>query len=210
MNNSPNPSPNRTGKLARWRHLLAVLLFLAVALMVYAVNTIYHANFHVVVTGEAYRSGQMNAEQLTHVIQEYGIKSILNLRGENPATSWHKTEIATAEKLNVSHYDRSLGSGTPLTLEQMDDLVTLLQQAPKPILIHCLGGADRSGLVSALYCFAVDGELPDKADRQLTIWYGHVPLIRPKVTAMDNSFWLYVSNRATQAESRFQPKPISP
>jgi protein tyrosine phosphatase (PTP) superfamily phosphohydrolase (DUF442 family) len=198
-------------KSARWqRRILAVLLFLEVTLSIYVVVTICHANFHVVVSGEVYRSGQMNAEQFTRAIQNYGIKSILNLRGENPMTDWHRVETATSAKLNVAHYDRSLGSGTPLTLEQMDDLVTLLRQAPKPILIHCYGGADRSGLVSALYCFAIDGEKPKQADKQLTIWYGHVPLIRPKVIAMDNSFWRYVSNRTVHAELNFQSKPISP
>ena len=200
-----------TGRFSGWRRRVVVtLLVLVVALLIYVVETIYHANFHIVVSGEVYRSGQMNAEQLTHVIQQYGIKSVLNLRGENPATDWHQAEIATAAKLNVIHYDRSLGSGTPLTLEQMDDLVALLHEAPKPVLIHCLGGADRSSLVSALYRFAIAGQNPEAADKELSLWYGHVPLIRPKVTAMDDSFWRYVSNHTAHAELNLQPKPISP
>jgi protein tyrosine/serine phosphatase len=172
------------------------LLLLVVCLSAYALYTIEDHNFHVVAAGEVYRSAQMNGDDLARCIQKYGIKSVLNLRGENPTTSWHQTEIATTAKLNAVHYDRSLGSGTELTLEQMDDLVTLLRNAPKPMLIHCYGGADRSGLVSALYCFAIEGQKPEEADRQLTIWYGHVPLIRPKVTAMDDSFWRYVTNDA--------------
>jgi protein tyrosine/serine phosphatase len=188
-----------TAKFMRWRWRISVaFLILIAAFLIYVADTIYHANFHTVVNGEVYRSGQMSVEQLTHVIQKYGIKSILNLRGENPTTSWHQAELATAAKLNVEHYDRSLGSGKELTLDEMNDLVTLLRAAPKPILIHCLGGADRSGLVSALYCLAIDGEKPEQADKQLTIWYGHVPLIRPKVTAMDGSFWRYVTNDAHQ------------
>ncbi len=195
-----NPPTKPSGKFARWRRrALATLLVVTVALSIYVVDTIYRANFHVVVNGEAYRSGQMNAGELTHTIQKYGIKSILNLRGENLTTKWHQAEIATAAKWDVVHYDRSLGSGTPLTLEQMDDLVTLLREAPKPVLIHCLGGADRSGLVSALYRFAIEGQKPDAADNELSIWYGHVPLIRPKVTAMDDSFWRYASNHVAHA-----------
>lgn len=195
-----NPAANRPrGK--RFKRvvtaLLRVLLIFILWLSAYALYTIAQNNFHVVVPGLVYRSGQMDAEDLTRYIAKYGIKSILNLRGENPTTSWHQTEIATTAKLNVVHYDRSLGSGTELTLAQMDGLVTLLRNAPKPILIHCYGGADRSGLVSALYCFAIDGETAEQADRQLTIWYGHVPLIRPKVIAMDNSFWRYVTNQVS-------------
>jgi protein tyrosine/serine phosphatase len=207
MNQAALPSRKTKVLLKRTFTVLAVLIG---ALLAYTGYTIYNANFHTIVVGQAYRSSQMNAEQLTRVVQKYGIKSILNLRGENTTSDWHQTEIATSAKLNVTHYDRSLGSGTPLTLEQMDDLVTLLQQAPKPILIHCLGGADRSGLVSALYRFAIEGQKPDAADKELSIWYGHVPLIRPKVTAMDDSFWRYVSNRTVHAELNLQSKTISP
>jgi protein tyrosine/serine phosphatase len=177
-----------------------VLLIVTIVLSAYAICTIEQNNFHIVVAGQIYRSAQMNEEDLTHCINKYGIKSVLNLRGENLTTAWHQTEIATAAKLNVVHYDRSLGSGAPLTLEQMDDLVNLLRQAPKPILIHCLGGADRSGLVAALYCYTIDNEKPEQADKQLTMWYGHVSFIRPKVLAMDNSFWRYVSNDTHQIE----------
>lgn len=198
---------NKVGVIKRCGLGLFFLAALAaVSLSAYALYTIEENNFHVVVSGQCYRSGQMNGEDLAHWVNKYGIKSILNLRGENPTTSWHQAEITTAAKLNVIHYDRSLGSGTPLTLEQMDDLVTLLRQAPKPVLIHCLGGS----LVSALYRFAIGHEEPDAADRELSIWYGHVPLIRPKVTAMDDSFWRYVSNHVARAELHFQPKPIAP
>ncbi|MGO8675988.1 MAG: dual specificity protein phosphatase family protein [Limisphaerales bacterium] len=206
MNSQSKPN----GRFPRWRwRALVTLLILVVALSAYVVDTIYHANFHVIANGEAYRSGQMNAEQLASVIQKYGIKSILNLRGENRTTSWHQTEIATAARLNVVHYDRSLGSGTALTLEQMDDLVTLLRNAPKPVLIHCYGGADRSGLVSALYLYAIEHQKPDVADKELSIWYGHVPLIRPKVIAMDDSFWRYVTNDAHQISLETSSKKVA-
>ena len=197
-----NPPPEITGKRPRWRRrALAALLAPVGALLLYAGYTLYDANFHVVVNGEAYRSGQMSAAQFTHVIQTYGIKSILNLRGENPCTAWHQAEIQTAAKWHVVHYDFGFGSGDELTLAQMDKLVTLMRDAPKPILIHCLGGADRSGLASSLFCYAIDGEKPGQAHRQLTFWDGHVPLIRPKVTAMDDSFWRYVSHHVAQTAS---------
>ena len=203
MPNSPTEPRAAAARLkTKWPRLTAgSLALLVVGLLAYALYTVENDNFHVVAPGLVYRSGQMDGEDLTRSIAKYGIKSILNLRGENPTTSWHQTEIATTAKLNVVHYDRSLGSGTELTLDEMNDLVTLLRNAPKPILIHCYGGADRSGLVSALYCFAIDGETAKQADRQLTIWYGHIPLIRPKVTAMDDSFWRYVTNHIPPVKS---------
>jgi protein tyrosine/serine phosphatase len=190
----------------KWVPLVSGILASFVAVLAgYISSDLKHDNLRVVVVREAYRSGQMNAGQLARTVEHYGIKSILNLRGENPTTSWHQAEIATAAKLNVIHYDRSLSSGQELSLEQMDDLVAVLRQAPKPVLIHCRGGADRSGLVSALYCFAIEGQKPGEADRELSIWYGHAPLIRPKVAAMDNSFWHYVSNHVSRTELDLQP-----
>ena len=183
----------------------SALLILVLSVGAYVLYEVAQNNFHTVVAGQVYRARQMNADNLANAISKYDIKSVLNLRGENPMAGWHQTEVATLAKLNVAHYDRSLGSGTELTLAQLDDLVTLLRQAPKPILIHCNGGADRSGLVSALYCYAIDGEPAEKAGRQLTIWYGHIPLIRPKVIAMDNSFWRYVTNNERQIQSPTNP-----
>ena len=94
-----NPNPGTKPKLKRllkWSGLLLLTLVLAVG--GYVLYLLATDNFHVVVAGQVYRSGQMNTSELTHTIQKYGIKSVLNLRGENLATKWHQTEIATAAK----------------------------------------------------------------------------------------------------------------
>ena len=49
----------------------------------------------------------------------------------------------------------------------VQEILTLLHDAPKPLLIHCKSGADRSGLVSALYRYAV--EHADAADAERAI-----------------------------------------
>jgi len=43
------------------------------------------SNFHTLTPGEAYRSAQPNIEDIENYTKEYGIRSILNLRGENSA-----------------------------------------------------------------------------------------------------------------------------
>jgi protein tyrosine/serine phosphatase len=195
-----NSSNASTRKWKRWcRGVLVTFSVPIVALLLYIGYTLYDDNFHVIVSGQAYRSGQMDAAEFTQVIHAYGIKSILNLRGANPGTAWHKAEVATARKWHVVHYDFGFGSGDELSVTKMTRLVKLMRDAPKPILIHCLGGADRSGLAASLYCYAIVGEKPEEAHQQLSFWDGHVPLIRPKVTAMDDSFWRYVSNHVAQA-----------
>jgi protein tyrosine/serine phosphatase len=204
MNQTPMP-PKKTN---RWlRRLLAALAVLVVTLLAYTGYTIYNVNFHTIVNGEAYRSGQMDAAQFTHVIQDHGIKSIINLRGTN-ATALYQGEIETANRLGVQHYDFSLSAIEEVTLSQMDEIIRTLREAPKPVLIHCKAGSDRTGLASALYCLVVKGESPAEADRELSVWYGHIPLT--KTIAMDHSFWHYVSNHVAHAGLKSSFAPAAP
>lgn len=188
------------GMKKRLRWLIIISLICAATIAVYSAYVVGTANFHVVLNGSVYRSGQMDARHLASAIEKHGIKSILNLRGENSTADWYLAEMKRAASLNVVHHDRKLSSGREVTLEEMDELVALLRGMPKPLLIHCEGGADRSGLTSALYLFAVEKQKPEEAVGELSIWYGHVPLIRPKVLAMDRSFWRYVINHPPQVE----------
>jgi protein tyrosine/serine phosphatase len=175
------------------------LTFVVVLLVVgYAFYTVENNNFHVVAPGRAYRAAQMTEGELARCIQKYRIKSILNLRGENHSTSWYQSEVAVAGRMKVIHYDDHLASGDELTVKQMTDLIVLLRRAPKPILIHCEAGADRTGLVSALYCLGLEGKSAEESGQQLSILYGHVPFIRPAVCAMDRSFIRYAASLSNQ------------
>ena len=191
------PSRKATAWLVRLLMALAVLLG---ALLAYPGYTIFcNANFHTIVSGEAYRSGQMDAAQLSRAIQAYGIKSLINLRGTN-APAYYRGEIETAKRLGVRHYDFSLSATDEITMSQMDEIIRTLREAPKPVLIHCKAGADRTGLVSALYCLTLKGETPAQANRELSIWYGHIPWAPLANTiAMDHSYWHYVSNHLARA-----------
>jgi protein tyrosine/serine phosphatase len=194
--------PSRKAKaLLRW--ILTLLTVLIGVLLAYDGYTIfYNANFRTIVSGEAYRSGQMDAAQLSRVIQEYHIKSIIDLSATD-APALYQREIETAKRLRVQHYDFSISATNEITVPQMDEIIRILREAPKPVLIHCQGGSDRSGLVSALYCLTLKGETPAQADRELSVWYGHVSL--SKTIAMDHSYWHYVSNYMARAKPNLQP-----
>ena len=53
-------------------------------------------NFHTVVPGELYRSAQPTAAMIAEYQQNYGIKTIVNLRGENIGSGWYDAEVAEA------------------------------------------------------------------------------------------------------------------
>ena len=134
------------------------------------------SNFHTITAGEAYRSAQPDRDDIEYYIREYGIRSILNLRGENLDNQWYTDEIKISAKYNVKHYDLALSAGREPTKEEVQHLMGIFKEAPRPILIHCMSGADRTGLVSAMWKMAVDKEIKTEAEKQLSIWYGHIPL----------------------------------
>jgi len=51
-----------------------------------------------------------------------------------------------------------------------------MRDAPKPLLIHCKAGADRTGLASALYLGALEHQTRETAGWQLSILYGHIAI----------------------------------
>jgi protein tyrosine/serine phosphatase len=145
-------------------------------------------NFNTVVSGELYRSGQITPQQLDEYATKYGIKTIINLRGSNPGNTWYDAETAESKKLHIYHVDFGLSARREVTEQQAADLIALLRSSPKPILIHCKAGADRSGFVSALYLAAIKKWRPKVAEGQLSIRYGHLSLPFIPEYAMDRSF----------------------
>ena len=129
--------------------------------------------------------------QLEHVITEHGIRSVLNLRGSHPHADWYDDEVATADALGVAHYDFALSAKRRATPAAMQELIAIVRAAPKPLLIHCKSGADRTGLVAALYRFAVEGDTAEDAATELSLQYGHFPWLTSKSGAMNDSFRAY-------------------
>jgi len=155
-------------------------------------------NFHVVVPGEVYRSAQPSAADIAAYKRTHGIKTIINLRGENKGSPWYDAEIAAAKQLGIAHVDFGMSAKRELSRQEAAALVAVLARAEKPMLIHCEGGADRSGLASALYAAAVAKLDEEAAERQISIRYGHISLPLSPAYAMDRTFealesWLGLS-----------------
>jgi len=176
--------PNNS-KLKRLAAAISILVLVAGVTYLHIDLT---GNFHVVSPGRVYRSGQLTEKQLVEYTKKYGIRSVLNLRGKNEQSDWWKKEIAAAGRLGLKHYDVGLSSKKEPTEKEVQELIAVLQEAPKPLLIHCFGGADRSGLVSAIYLYRFEGYPYEKARRQLSFIYGHNTLLYPDKKAMDRAF----------------------
>lgn len=132
-------------------------------------------NFHTVIPGELYRSGQPSGDDVALYAKQYGIKTILNLRNEK-RTEWYADEVAAAKQAGITLIDLPLSSKKVLSNEDGARLAALMRDAPKPLLIHCEHGANRTGLASAIYLGAVAGRSELEAELQISPLYGHVPI----------------------------------
>lgn len=143
-------------------------------------------NVHEVIPGELYRSGQLSGNMIESLAKSYGIRSILNLRGENLSRDWYQDEVEATDRLGIQHINFPMSSRQLLDDARITEMIALMQAAPKPLLIHCMGGADRSGLASALYLEFIADRPNGEAGRQLSLYFGHfaVPVLS-KAYAMD-------------------------
>jgi protein tyrosine phosphatase (PTP) superfamily phosphohydrolase (DUF442 family) len=184
-------------RLMRWLRIAGVSLGLtAAAIAGYWGILQYEGNFHTVSAGVLYRSAQLSKTEIRWAVREYRIKSVLNLRGAHAGQSWYDDEITAAGELGLAHFDYPLSSKRFLTSQQIDQVLDIVRTAPKPLLIHCKSGADRSGLIAALYRFSETGASASEADQELSLVYGHFPYLTSRSGAMDDSFRAYVKERA--------------
>jgi protein tyrosine/serine phosphatase len=157
---------------------------------IYCVALVWNGNFHVVEKGQIYRSAQLSGVELAREIDTYQIRSVLNLRGlsEQP---WYKDELAVSREHGVVHYDVMMSARKPVPPEKIAAILVILRNAPKPILVHCEAGADRTGFVAALYRYAIRGQHAPEAEQELSLLYGHFPYLMSESGAMDDSARAY-------------------
>jgi len=134
-------------------------------------------NFHWVVPGEAARAMQAWAGGLKTFLRRRGIKAIINLRGRNDDLSWWRHETAAAQSIGVAHLDAMLDSRKLPTRAMLVTLIESFDAAPKPFLLKCSGGQDRTSFAAALYLIHRDGwTAMEKAGEQFARFpYLHFP-----------------------------------
>jgi tyrosine-protein phosphatase SIW14 len=91
---------------------------------------------------DIYRSGQPDKFGFGF-LETDGIKSVLNLRKRN-------TDGRRAENIDMELFQVRMGAGS-FNTGQVIEALKIIKRAPKPILIHCMHGSDRTGLICAMY-----------------------------------------------------------
>lgn len=184
--------------LLKWLKRIGIgLLLLALGLGLYYWLTV--DNIHTVISQQVYRSAQLPPDKLKKIIEAQKIKSVMNLRGEAKGQIWYDTELATTNALGIKHFDIHLKAHTKPSPEELRRLVILLQAAPHPVLIHCKGGADRTGLASALILL-LQGKTFEEANRQIS--WRYYALSRDSVGRLVMPYYACYLNRNNQVSTQ--------
>jgi protein tyrosine/serine phosphatase len=136
---------------------------------------IWSGNHHTVVEGQLYRSAQLNGQEFGEEIDAHHIRTVLNLRGANQTDSWYQEEVEATRAHGAAHVDVGISAREGVAPEKVAQILAVLRDAPKPILVHCKSGADRTGFVAALYRYAIEGQSAKMAAHELSQRYGHFP-----------------------------------
>lgn len=143
----------------------------------------------VVLPGELYRSPQLRPRRFDPAVQEFGFRSVVSVRGGNPTRPWYaRQQIICLERDAVFHSVRLRATTLPSPV-QLNLLTRIFDSTPRPMLIHCRGGADRTGLAAAIFLHLHSGLTLGEARTETLNWrYRHVPSLAPGVAQFFDLF----------------------
>jgi len=130
-----------------------------------------YANFHAL-DRFAFRSSQPSPRFIKKLASR-GVKSIINLRGENGSAAF-ALESEACDDIGVKLINTKLNSRRMPHIDEIDNFVAILDQIETPFVIHCKSGADRAGLASALYLLVAKKASVSEAKKQLSLRYFHL------------------------------------
>jgi protein tyrosine/serine phosphatase len=157
------------------------LLGLLLGVLTETLHVVLGPNLHVVIPQRIYRCAQPSERQLRHLAQAYGIRTLINLRGDCDDQEWYHEEKKTAAQVGVKFVDIGLWASLPPDRDEMRNFVKTLDNAEYPMLIHCHQGGDRTGLASALVLLLQTNTDFNEAKKQLSLRFGHNPIGRAAV-----------------------------
>ena len=104
-------------------------------------------NFHKV-NEHLYRGGQPRAGGVQR-LKELGVKTIINLRGEDELT---RAEQKEAQAAGLKYFNRPMPDLSRPSDEQIARVMAIIDAAEnQPVFVHCKRGSDRTGTVIAIY-----------------------------------------------------------
>lgn len=116
-------------------------------------------NFHQV-NASLFRGGQPEKGALLR-LKQIGIKTIINLRDDDERA---KDEAVEAQAEGLRYFNIPFARFERPSDKEIDDVMKLIYSPDnQPIFIHCKRGADRTGIVVAIYRIEHDGWTSEQA-----------------------------------------------
>ena len=131
---------------------------------------LYH-NFHKI-DKYMYRSNMPTPNRIKKY-KKMGIKTIINLRGGNKDGGW-LLENEACKKNNIKLINFVARSRSAPEKEMIKEASILFKNINYPALLHCKSGADRAGIITALYKLLYCKEDPTQAKKQLSFKFLHI------------------------------------
>jgi protein tyrosine/serine phosphatase len=142
-----------------------------------------------------------------------GIRTVVTLRGGQSYGSL-PLEIEACRDVGIAFEKFVLRSRAIPTVEDMLEAKAFFERIEYPVLFHCKSGADRAGMMSALYLILHEGVSVSEARKQLSIRFGHIR--QGKTGILDALFDTYLADQPDEemefldwARTRYDPKAIT-
>lgn len=174
---NPSTQPVTSSSPIRSRYLWGSTLASALAIVGFVLWVLLiRENLHAVIDGELYRSAQPTPEMLQRVQRDLGVRSVINLRGIWAGESWFDDEVASSAELGLELHHIDMATFNLAPPEELRKLIAVYDSCPRPVLIHCRHGADRTGLAVAIYQILYCGKSLDEAMSSYSLKCGHTGL----------------------------------
>ncbi len=153
--------------------LLIVFAIVLIVVGKYVYDTNIRHNFKPVTEGKVYKSGAIPIDQLPEYIEEYNIKSVIDLRFPGTDDLVNNPEIpeqllaekGAIEKIpGINYYN--IGSEQIPEDETVERFLKVMDDSLNyPVLIHCHHGEGRAVLFSAIYRMEYE-DMPNEKARE--------------------------------------------
>lgn len=130
-----------------------------------------YRNFHQVNEG-VYRSNHPSPRFVRKLKQKYQLKTIVSLRKANSSGQF-LLEKKACEAQGITLINHAMSSRRLPKKDKLFTLIDILENAEKPLLLHCKSGADRAGMAAVVYQHTIAGQSMEQALEQLSWKYGH-------------------------------------
>jgi glycosyltransferase involved in cell wall biosynthesis/protein tyrosine/serine phosphatase len=143
--------------------------------------------------GDLYRINQPSPARLAAYKQRFGIKTVINLRGQNYQLGWYRLEEKACQSLGLTLVNTQVYSRGLVDQPRLHELCDIIQTMELPAVVHCKSGADRAGFFSVLYRHYRLGEPIEHASAELALKYGHSK--SAKTGVLDYFFETFIATR---------------